>query len=30
MQTTHKNTILVPLDFSDVAMFALDHANHIA
>ncbi len=30
MQTTQKNTILVPLDFSDVAMHALDHAIDVA
>ena len=30
MQTTHNNTILVPLFFSDVAMFTLDDAIHIA
>jgi nucleotide-binding universal stress UspA family protein len=30
MQTTQKNTILIPLDFSDVAMYALDHAIHVA
>ena len=30
MQTTHKNTVLVPLDFSDIAMHALDHAINVA
>jgi hypothetical protein len=30
MQTTHINTNLVRLDFSDLAMFALDDAIHIA
>lgn len=30
MQTTQKNTILIPVDFSDIAMHALDHAINVA
>jgi nucleotide-binding universal stress UspA family protein len=30
MQTTQKNTILIPVDFSDIAMHALDHAVNVA
>ncbi|MBP9187244.1 MAG: universal stress protein [Bacteroidia bacterium] len=30
MQTTQTNTVLIPLDFSDIAMNALDHAITVA
>jgi nucleotide-binding universal stress UspA family protein len=30
MHTTQKNTILIPVDFSDIAMHALDHAINVA
>ncbi|MBW7845964.1 MAG: universal stress protein, partial [Bacteroidia bacterium] len=30
MQTKEKNTILVPVDFSEIAMHALHHAADVA